>query len=106
MDLKGFQQAWSKVIVRAWKDASFKARLLDDPVSAFQGYGIEVPPHITIQVKENPDQVISLRCSQRGAPEKYVECTSSCYTRPEQNSQMQIWTMWRAGWSTGVKVSL
>ena len=42
----------------------------------------------------------------RGAPERYLECTSSCYRKPETISQMQVWSMWRAGWTEGVTISV
>jgi len=106
MDRQKFQKAWGKVVARAWTEASFKARLLTDPEAVFREYGFEVPPDIAIKVVENAGQRIHLRCTQRGAPEWYLECTSSCYRQPETSSQMQIWSMWRAGWSTGVTVSL
>jgi hypothetical protein len=106
MDRHAFQQAWGRVMARAWADKSFKKRLLTAPEVAFREYGFEVPPHILIKVAENADRMIHLRCTRRGAPEWYVECTSSCYRRPEADSQMQVWTMWRAGWTEGVMVPL
>jgi Nitrile hydratase, alpha chain len=106
MDRQGFQEAWGKVVARAWEDMSFKQRLLTEPATVFKEYGFEMPMNISIRVVENTDRMIQLRCTQEGAPECYVECTSSCYRRPETSSQMQIWSMWRAGWRTGMTVSL
>ena len=105
MDRQGFQIAWGKVMARAWADAAFKERLLTAPEAVFQEYGFEVPPHILIKVVSNGDRMIHLRCTRRGAPEWYLECTSSCYRHPETSSQMQVWSMWRAGWTDGVTIS-
>jgi hypothetical protein len=104
MDRHAFPEAWGKVMARAWADESFKARLLAAPEAVFQEYGFAVPPDILIRVVENADRMIHLRCTRRGAPECYVECTSSCYTRPETGSQMQVWSRWRAGWAEGVTI--
>ena len=106
MDRQAFQKTWGKVMARAWADASFKERLLTTPEAVFQEYGFEVPAHIFIKVVANADQMIHLRCTRRGAPEWYVECTSSCYSRPETSSEMQVWSMWRAGWTEGVTISV
>ena len=76
------------------------------PEAVFQEYGFEVPPNILIRVVSNGNRMIRLRCTRRGAPEWYVECTSSCYRQPETISQMQVWSMWRAGWTEGVTISL
>jgi hypothetical protein len=106
MDQQAFQQAWGRVVARAWGDESFKARLLREPAGVFKEYGFEVPPTLAIRVVENDDRMIHLRCTKQGAPEFYLECTSSCYRRPEARSHMEIWSMWRAGWRTGVMVPL
>ena len=84
MDRQAFQRAWGKVMARAWADAAFKERLLAAPEAVFQEYGFEVPANILIQVVSNGDRMIHLRCTRRGAPEWYVECTSSCYRRPRR----------------------
>ena len=106
MDRQAFQKAWGRVIARAWADAGFKKRLLAAPEEVFLEYGFEVPSNILIKIMENGDRMIQLRCTRRGAPEWYVECTSSCYRQPETSSQMQVWSMWRAGWTEGVTISL
>jgi hypothetical protein len=106
MDRQAFQRAWGKVMARAWADAAFKERLLAAPAAVFQEYGFEVPPNILIRVVSNGDRMIRLRCTRRGAPEWYVECTSSCYRKPETISQMQVWSMWQAGWTEGLTISL
>jgi hypothetical protein len=106
MDRQEFQKAWGRVVARAWEDESFKARLLAAPAAVLKDYGFEVPANIRIRVVENNEEMIHLRCTQQGAPEYYLECTSSCYRRPETESQMQIWSIWQAGWRTGLTVSL
>ena len=106
MDRKAFQKAWGMVIARAWEDAPFKERLLTTPEAVFLEYGFAVPANILIKVVSNGDRMINLRCTRRGAPEWYVECTSSCYRRPETSSQMHVWSMWRAGWTHGEIISL
>jgi hypothetical protein len=104
MNRHKFQKAWTKLIAKAWVDISFKERLLAAPEAVFQEYGLAVPPHMVIRVKENADRMIHLRCTRRGAPEWYVECTSSCYRRPGRGSPMQVWSRWRAGWTEGATI--
>jgi hypothetical protein len=106
MDRQAFQRAWGKVVVRAWADAAFKERLLSTPEAVFREYGFEVPPNILIRVASNGDWTIRLRCTRRGAPECYVECTSSCYRQTETSLQMQVWSLWQAGWTEGVTISV
>jgi hypothetical protein len=106
MDRQSFQRAWGKVVARAWTDAAFKERLLAIPQAVFQEYGFAVPPNILIRVVSNGDWMIRLRCTRRGAPEWYVDCTSSCYCKPGTSSQMQVWSMWQAGWTEGITIFL
>jgi hypothetical protein len=106
MDRHAFQKAWGKVIARAWADVAFKELLLTAPEAVFQEYGFVVPSNILIKVLENGNRMIHLRCTRRGAPEYYLECTSSCYRRLETSSQMQVWSMWRTGWIEGVTIPL
>jgi hypothetical protein len=106
MDRQAFQKAWGKVVARAWADAGFKKQLLAAPEVVFQEYGFKVPPNILIRVVSNNDRMIRLRCTRCDAPEWYVECTSSCYRTPETSSQMKVWTMWQAGWTEGVTISV
>lgn len=64
--------AGSRVVARAWTDAAFKARLLDDPRAALAEMGLNLPeetPHLA--VVENTDELHHL-----------VVCTlCSCYPR-------------------------
>ncbi|MGU3471152.1 NHLP leader peptide family RiPP precursor [Paenibacillus sp. D51F] len=41
-----------QIIQKAWKDPEFKAKLLSDPKSALQAFGIMVPEEIELQVME------------------------------------------------------
>jgi hypothetical protein len=104
MDRHAFQQAWGQMMARAWTDISFKARLLDAPEVVLKEYGCAVPPQLLIKVVENADRMIHLRCTRQGAPQWYLECTSSCYRRPEPGSLVQVWSRWRAGWTEGVAI--
>ncbi len=43
----------AKVITRAWSDADYKARLLDNPHSALAEAGVEIPAGTNVKVVEN-----------------------------------------------------
>ena len=43
----------AKAIARAWTDADYKAKLLNDPHAALADAGVEVPAGSTIKVMEN-----------------------------------------------------
>ena len=42
-----------KAIARAWTDADYKAKLLNDPHAALAEQGIQIPTGTTIKVMEN-----------------------------------------------------
>ena len=42
-----------KVIARAWTDADYKAKLVDDPAAALAEAGVEVPAGTKMKVVEN-----------------------------------------------------
>ena len=42
----------SQVLAKAWKDPTFKKKLLSDPKSALQECGYEIPEHMTVKVIE------------------------------------------------------
>ena len=106
MDRQAFQRAWGEMVGKAWTDAAFKERLLAAPAAVFLEYGFEAPPNILLRVVSNGDGIIRVRCTRRGSPEWYVQCTSSCYRQPGTKSQVQIWSMWQAGWTEGATISL
>lgn len=74
MDPQEFQKAWSKVVAKAWSDASFKKRLFKDPKTVLTELGIEVPENI--KEVENSDALW-------GA------------TILGMNSPLKSWTQWR-----------
>ena len=43
----------ARAIARAWTDADYKARLINDPHAALAETGVEVPAGITVKVVEN-----------------------------------------------------
>jgi len=43
----------AKAIARAWTDADYKAKLLNDPQAALADAGVEVPAATTLKVIEN-----------------------------------------------------
>ena len=50
----------SKAIARAWSDADYKTKLLNDPVAALADVGVEVPAGTKINVFENTQDTINL----------------------------------------------
>jgi hypothetical protein len=46
-------QAYSKIIARAWRDPSFKAKLLADPQGTLRDAGVRIPDGVTVNVVEN-----------------------------------------------------
>jgi hypothetical protein len=53
-------QAWGQIVAQAWKDESFKQKLLADPAAVLQEYGIAVLQGVQVKVVENSDTVIYL----------------------------------------------
>jgi|APLak6261687352_1056175.scaffolds.fasta_scaffold00173_14 hypothetical protein len=51
------EQTLGQIIAKCWSDASFKARLMSDPVAALQSLGIEVPGGLQLQVLADTEQV-------------------------------------------------
>ena len=47
--------AYGKVIAKAWRDPTFKAKLLADPHAALKDAGVSVPAGVTVKVVENTD---------------------------------------------------
>ena len=50
------QQAYAKVVARAWSDEAFKTQLLNEPAAALAAAGVEVPDGMTVKVVENADR--------------------------------------------------
>jgi hypothetical protein len=45
--------AYGKVVAKAWRDPSFKAKLLADPQAVLKEAGLAVPAGVTVKVVEN-----------------------------------------------------
>src|SRR5262245_33794535 len=56
---------YGQVVAKAWQDEAFKQRLLRDPQSVLQEYGIQVPAGTQVRVVENTDQVVHLALPQK-----------------------------------------
>ncbi len=55
------QETWAtygKVVARAWRDPSFKAKLIADPQATLKDAGVSVPPGVKITMVENTDKHI------------------------------------------------
>ncbi len=50
-------QTWGRIWARCWTDASFKARLLADPVAVLQAEGVALPPGVHWRVVEDTAQL-------------------------------------------------
>jgi len=47
----------SNAIARAWTDADYKAKLMNDPRAALAEAGVEVPSGMTVKVLENTAEI-------------------------------------------------
>ena len=45
--------AYGKIIAKAWRDPSFKAKLLADPQGTLRQAGVSIPAGMTVKVVEN-----------------------------------------------------
>ena len=50
--LNEFNAKYGKAVARAWTEADYKAKLLDDPRAALAEVGIEVPAGVNVNVAE------------------------------------------------------
>lgn len=57
MDQQDYQKILAKLVVKAWLDADFKARLLKDPAGVLKEQGIPVPENMTVKMVEDSDTV-------------------------------------------------
>ena len=46
-------QAWAKIVAKAWSDEAFKQKLLSDPAGVCKEQGVELPAGVTLQLHEN-----------------------------------------------------
>ena len=70
-------QEWSKkvgqITAKAWTDASFKQRLLSDPVAVFKDYGLDVPPDVKVKILEDTDTLIHFTLPRKPADKELSE---------------------------------
>ena len=52
--------AFGKIIAKAWRDPAFKAALIANPAAALKAEGIDVPAGVTVTVLENTDKQFHL----------------------------------------------
>ena len=57
---KDFNTKYGKAIARAWTDADYKAKLLEDPRAALAEVGIEVPAGVDIEIAEVDTEHVQL----------------------------------------------
>ena len=48
--------AYGKIIAKAWRDPTFKAKLLADPQGTLRQAGVGIPAGVTVKVVENTDK--------------------------------------------------
>ena len=46
---------YGKIIAKAWRDPSFKAKLIADPQGTLKQAGVTIPAGVTVKVVENTD---------------------------------------------------
>jgi hypothetical protein len=52
--------AFGKIIAKAWRDPAFKAELIANPAAALKAEGIDVPAGMAVTVLENTDKQFHL----------------------------------------------
>ena len=71
-------RARAKIIVRAWKDPEFKARLLADPKTVCRENGLELPEETNLEVLEQEhEKLLFIVPSDAPAPEAVREMTQA-----------------------------
>ena len=63
--MEQLQQAWGKVVAKAWSDELFKKRLLADPAAVLKENGIEVHAEVAVKVIEDSGKVVHLILPER-----------------------------------------
>jgi hypothetical protein len=51
---------WDEIVTKAWREGSFKQRLLAEPRATFSEFGLDVPAGVELRVLENTDQILHL----------------------------------------------
>jgi hypothetical protein len=49
---------YANVVTRAWRDPTFKARLLAEPAAVLAAAGIAFPPDAEVKIHESTDKVV------------------------------------------------
>ena len=52
-----WQKQWGMLVARAWSDEALKDRLMEDPRSVLEEFGIDVPADVELRVVEDTDEV-------------------------------------------------
>jgi len=52
--------AFGKIIAKAWRDPAFKVELIANPAAALKAEGIDVPAGMAVTVVENTDKLFHL----------------------------------------------
>lgn len=68
-----FQKIWAQMVQKAWSDANFKQRLLQNPAAVLQEHGVKIPAGHTLKVVENSDTVTHLILPARPDEELSLE---------------------------------
>ena len=55
-----WEEAWGQLVAKAWSDPALREKLLADPAGVLKENGVIVPADVTINVRENTDQVVNL----------------------------------------------
>jgi Nitrile hydratase, alpha chain len=54
------ENAFGKIIAKAWRDPAFKAELIANPAAVLKAEGVDVPAGMTVTVVENTDRQFHL----------------------------------------------
>ena len=60
MNAEQMSKQWSQIIAKAWRDESFKKRLLADPAATLKAEGVELPAGVQVRAVEDTDTVYHL----------------------------------------------
>lgn len=55
-DWRDFIRTWSKLQARAWIDEDFKQRLISEPATVLEEYGLTFPSGVEVRVQDNSDR--------------------------------------------------
>ena len=69
-------QPMDQIMARCWSDASYKAKLLADPVTVLHAAGVSVPEGVQLRGLENTAQVMHLVI-----PARPPACRTRCWMR-------------------------